>query len=333
MKKTRGLSLILCLAVILSMFNFSAYADAESITAYITISMYGDIVKDKDGDYVAERPVTLSGKESYNLDDAIYAAHELYYDGGAAAGYLSSESPYGYGLSADKIWGDTSYNFGYYMNQGNISPRNLGQTVSDGDYIDLYVMTTNYEAYSFFDAYTKDLDGDMCELTLYDTFYDAANNYQLTPRVCAGAEIVLNGELTGTVTDENGRCTVKLDKYGENLISAKKTETRLDLEDEEYEAVLITAPVCIVTAQMPISVDAKYQLDITVEEDIDLENADMIIAGYRDNKLIETVTDIEWSGKTATVYLNERATDIKLFLWNSIERQEPLVSGKVINLK
>ncbi|HAL62902.1 MAG TPA: hypothetical protein DCO93_00495, partial [Clostridiales bacterium] len=123
MKKTRGLSLIVCIAMLLGVLNFSAYAAENTITAYITISMCGEIVKDKNGDFVAEKPVTLSGKESYNLDDAFYEAHELYYPGGAEAGYASElyTSSWGSSLSITKAWGDTSTKFGYQMNLGTTS--------------------------------------------------------------------------------------------------------------------------------------------------------------------------------------------------------------------
>ena len=337
MKKLRGISLILSLAVILSTFNFSAYAEENTITAYITISMYGEIVKDKNGDYLAEKPVTLSGKESYNLDDAFYEAHELYYEGGAEAGYASElyTSSWGSSLSITKAWGDTSTKFGYQMNLGDTSVMGLEQTLSDGDYIDLCIYENYYpdtESYSKFDAYKKDLDGDTTELTLYESYYGP--KWETLFRPCVGAEITIDGKLTGILTDENGKCTITFDKAGENLVSAKKTKVLVD-EVEETESIVtaITAPVCVVTAKMLISVDARYVLNIEVEDDIDVENAKMIVAGYRDNQLIDIATDIIWSQNTATVYLNKRATDIKLFLWKTVEGQEPLVNRKIINLK
>ena len=52
--KKRGLSILLCALMLLSTLHFTVYADVNEITAYITISKYGDIVEGKDGNPVAE---------------------------------------------------------------------------------------------------------------------------------------------------------------------------------------------------------------------------------------------------------------------------------------
>ena len=333
MKKLRGLSLFLCVAMILSVFNFAVLADEDAetkeITAYITISVHGDIVTDTEGNYVAEAPVTLTGKESYTLDDLFYEAHELYYNGGAEVGYAKS------GSWLTKAWGiENDGYFSFYINLGDISPWDLTATVEDGYYIDLCVLTEDCEFYSHFDVAKKTVAKNYAtNLTLYESYYGPG--WTVLYRECEGATILVNGEETELVTNANGECTLTFDEYGEYIISAKKTEIAEDWEtEEEYEKLLITAPICVVRVA-PVAVDCKYLVNIAVDEDIDIENAKMIVAGYRNGMLIDTDMDIEWNGShTASVYLNKEATDIKLFLWNSLEEQEPLIKTEVIlNLK
>ena len=331
--KKRGLSVLLCVLMLLSALSFTVYADTNEITAYITISMYGNIVNDKNGNPVAEAPVVLTGKDSYTLDDAFYAAHEEYYDGGAAAGYASGDSELG--LSVTKVWGDTSGKYGYQLNFGATNVLGPTQAVNDGDYIDLCVYENYYpetESYAKFDAYSKTVVNGKAELTLYEQC-DYGENWELIFGPCAGATVYVNGEPTEIVTDENGKCTVAFEEYGKYIVSAKKTKELYDKIEETTNIVTaITAPACVVTAA-PMAVECKYMLNIAVGSEIDPENSQVSVAGYRDGKLIDMVTDIDWSGNTATVYLNKAATDIKLFVWKSLEGQEPLLETEIINLK
>ena len=250
MKKTRGLSLILCITMLFGIVNFSAYAQ-NTITAYITISRYGEIVKDTNGDYVAEAPVTLTGKESYNLDDVFYEAHNLFYDGGAAAGYATEVGEYGLGLT--KVWGDTSGKFGYQMNGGAISVWGPTQAVKGGDYIDLCVYENYYpatESYAKFDVYEKNVNGDTAELTLYESYY--GENWETLFKPCENADILVNGTATGIVTDANGNCTLSFDENGEYLVSAKKTKSvKNPITQEDEDVCAITAPVCVVKVTIP----------------------------------------------------------------------------------
>lgn len=277
MKKTRGLSLILCIAVILSMFNFSAYAEENTITAYITISKYGEIEKDKNDNLVAEAPVTLAGKESYTLDDLFREAHDLYYDGGAEAGYISENQLWG--LSISKTWGDISGNFIYQINGGTVDVMDLTQTVNNGDYVDLCILTADYEYYSHFGEYEKTVKGDKTELTLYDYNWVSHNPLE-------GAEITLNGKDTGIFTDENGKFTISFEKSGKYIISAKKSKTIKPATPEEREAVAITAPVCILDVTVPKELEIIHSIvKRAIDEDIS-ENEQQIhwllsdIAGY-----------------------------------------------------
>ncbi len=214
----------------------------DAITVYVTISQYGEIVSDKNGDLVALVPVELSGADAYTIDDALSAAHELYYDG--TDGYASSEGYYG--LSLDKLWGDTSGLFGYQVNHGTVSIWDLSTAVSDGDCLDAYINESVYpdnEAYSTFDKYTADVKaGESVTLTLTEAGYD--ENWNTVFSACEGAAVTIDGETTGYTTDENGEVTITFDAAGTYVVSAQKYKT---VDSETVTA--ITAPVCVVTVQ------------------------------------------------------------------------------------
>ena len=122
-------------------------------------------------------------------------------------------------------------------------------------------------------------------------------------------------------------------EYGKYIVSAKKTkELHDEIEETTSVVAAITAPVCVVTAA-PMAVECRYILNIALGNEIDTENAQLSAAAYRGGKLVDLVTDIEYNDNTATVYLDKAATDIKLFVWKSLEGQEPLLETEIINLK
>ncbi len=83
-----------------------------------------------------------------NVDDALYAAHEAAYTGGAEAGYQSAETSYG--LSIQKLWGDESGSYGYWLNDA--SCWSLSDTVKEGDSLVAFVYQ---DATGWSDAYAR----------------------------------------------------------------------------------------------------------------------------------------------------------------------------------
>ena len=61
--------------------------EEKEIQVTVSVSKDGKFLNDKDENPMAGRTVTLSGQSSYTMDDALRTAHDLYYSGGAAAGY------------------------------------------------------------------------------------------------------------------------------------------------------------------------------------------------------------------------------------------------------
>ena len=259
--KRKILALLLAVGILIG--AVPAYAEGTDITVYLSMSRYGEMVSDKYGDVMACREVELSGKDSYNLDDVFLAMHELYYEGGSE-GYASSESDWGFGI--DKIWGDTSYNFGYQLN--NQMAMGLGEAVENGDFVDAYIYKNNIknlESYAAFDIKQGEAyEGEEFELTLsYVSGYEDGTWANIFSPL-EGASITINGTQTDIVTDADGKAFITIDEVGEAVISATKTKTVSDVV-----MPAITAPVCVMDIKEDISVEIIHNIaEMYVESDL-----------------------------------------------------------------
>ncbi len=261
--KRKILSLLLAICIMVGMVPAFAEGTAEEITVYVSMSRYTELVNDKNGDKMAYREVDLSGKESYNLDDVFLAMHEFYYDGGSD-GYASSVSEWGFGI--DKLWGDTSYYFGYQLNGESAS--GLGDIVQDGNYIDAYIYKNtnqNIESYATFDKKkTEAVSGETFELTLsYVSGYEEGTWKNIFSS-CADATIVINGRETEFVTDSDGRVEIAVNESGEVIITAQKTKTADDVVMPS-----IIGAVCVVNVKPDMSVEIIHNIaKMYVESDL-----------------------------------------------------------------
>lgn len=257
--KKRILSMLIAMIMLISVIP-CGYA-SDDITVYFSLSKYGDVCTDKNGNAIAHLPVTLSGKDSYILDDVFKAAHEAYSPDGASA-YASSEGDYG--LAIDKLWGDVSGMFGYQVNSGTESVMGLSHDITANDCIDAYILQSAYpdsEAYATFDKTTVETNEDEgFELRLTQAGYDESWNTVFS--ACADAKITVNGTATDVVTDINGKATITLDNAGTYVISAEKDKTV-----NEVQVTAITAPACVVTVN---EVKADEYTKITVPSDAKL---------------------------------------------------------------
>lgn len=213
MKKT----ISILLTVLFAMGVFSVCASAVSPAAvYVTIS-------DKDGKLaVAAESVTVRDTDRdgrLTVNDALYCAHETFYPGGASAGYATSTTQWGLGLT--KLWGTANGgSYGYYVN--NISAFSLTDTVTAGDRVSAFVYTDTEDfsdTYSFFEPDFADVKAfDTFTLTLYKLSYD--DNWNLVKSPVAGAVITVDGKSSPYITDENGKVTVSVGGTGGHIISA-----------------------------------------------------------------------------------------------------------------
>ncbi len=208
-------SVMLAFIMVTGCMSITSFADEASATVYVSIANKGQLV-------AAQTKVTVTdidGDNALTVNDALYAAHEAVYMGGAKEGY-SYYNHKDYGLSIGKLWGDTSGNFGYYIN--NSSCWSLADTVKNGDYLNAFVYSDskNYsDKYCFFNSFTvtADTNSDI-ELTLNGAGYDASWNPVTLP--VTNAEITVDGVKTGVETDANGKATIQISDAGEHIISA-----------------------------------------------------------------------------------------------------------------
>ena len=151
-------------------------------------------------------------------------SRDQYFEGGAEAGYASEDSDYGTSLT--KLWGvENGGMYGYYVNS-NMS-MSLDDNVLDGDIIDAWVYqdTTGFsDKYTFFDNRSAEQDAGS-ELTLVLSGIEFDENYAPVSVPLANAEITINGEGTGIMTDEEGKADITLpDEEGSYLISASYSD-------------------------------------------------------------------------------------------------------------
>ena len=170
------------------------------------------------------------------INDALYAAHEAAYEGGAEAGYAAADA--GYGLSISKLWGEENGgSYGYYLNDA--SAYSLLDPVADGDYLNAFVYT-DLEAWS--DLY--------CTFGYREVVADAGANIKLTLNMMTfdenwnpvslpveGAILTIDGEDSEVVTDAEGKAQFTIEAAGEYLISARS------------DSAILVPPVCIVTVK------------------------------------------------------------------------------------
>ena len=229
--KKRVLSWLLAAVMLLSMLPVTALAEGTGTDVHVTlVDQTGEIV-------VAYEAVTAEDQNAngtMDIDDVLYAAHETFYEGGAAAGYSTSDG--GYGLSISMLWGDTSGSYGYYVN--NASAWSLLDEVSAGSHVVAFVYqdTAGWsDVYSYFDRDTAEVEtGEALELNLSYQYWDF-DMADYGSAAVSGAVITVDGEAQDVTTDENGNAVLTFDTAGTYLVSAFS------------DAQLLVPPVCMVT--------------------------------------------------------------------------------------
>lgn len=208
-------SVMFAFLMIIGCISITSFADNASATVYVSIANKGQLVAAQTKVAVTD----IDGDNTLTVNDALYAAHNAAYPGGAKEGY-SYYTHKDYGLSISKLWGDSSGNFGYYIN--NSSCWSLADPVKNGDYLNAFIYSDskNYsDKYCFFNSYTVTADANSdIELTLSGAGYDASWNPVTLP--VANAEITVDGKATGVKTDANGKATIQISGAGEHIISA-----------------------------------------------------------------------------------------------------------------
>ncbi len=216
----RIISLILAVFILTAALPAAVGAENPArIEVYVTIADEGAVV-------MAQEKITVGDADSdgtLTVGDALFAAHEAFYDGGADAGYATANTSWG--LSITKLWGNDSGSYGYWLN--NASCWSLADVVSDGDYLvafsyksldpwDSYAMLTEY-------SYTATA-GEEFDVALEIAGYDDNWNTVFAPHAGAVIKVLddgLNEIADYTATDNgDGTYTVKVNDAGEYFIAA-----------------------------------------------------------------------------------------------------------------
>ncbi len=204
--------------------------EEQTLTVYVTISDAG-VLK------VAQEPVAVTdgdGDGALTVHDALLAAHDALYQGGAEAGFATDTGDYG--LYITKLWGtENGGSYGYCLN--NAACMSLTDPVAQGDYLTAYSyadLTAWSDMYAYFDVNTAQAAaGEEITLVLSASGYDESWNPVALP--VEGAAVTANGEDTGCVTDGTGSVTLTFAEAGVYVISAGS------------ETAVLVPPVCVVT--------------------------------------------------------------------------------------
>lgn len=226
---------------------------ASPITVYVTLSRDASIVTGADTGktLLAQASVTASDRNrdgNIDIDEVLYAAHEKYYSGGAAAGYETKSSQYGLGIT--KLWGDTSGNYGYWVN--NASAWSLSDTVSAGEFVTAFVYKDKFYSDTY-TAFTSDTvsaaAGQTVTLTLKAYSWDNSS-YKYVSASYAGASISAAGTSISGTTGADGSVSLIFPAAGTYKVIASYGGV---LAGSVYTSAPIVPAVCTVTiADAPV---------------------------------------------------------------------------------
>ena len=185
--------------------------EKKEIQVIVSISKDGKFLDDKDGNPMAGRTVTLTGQSSYTMDDALRLAHDLYYPGGADAGYDYHADDAGiFDGVIYRLWGYDKKNVPYIKSSLNRDSANygsaLGRTVQDGDEMHFFIQQKKgQDKLAFFTEEELTVtEGKTVKLKLRQED-DGGRAYSN----CEGASIYIDGKKQeNLVTDENGEVTL-----------------------------------------------------------------------------------------------------------------------------
>lgn len=249
----RKLALAFILAIVLAVTAAPAViAAGDTALVYVTIAS-GQLM-------TAREPVTvtdLDGDGALTINDAIIAAHNEAFTGGAAAGYATATSDFGRYIT--KLWGvENGGSYGYYLN--NAMAMALTTPVKDGDYVVAFAYT---DAAGFSDVFTyfdksqySAGKGEKVSLTMYSIGFDENFNPVASP--FAGATITVDGKATEIKTDANGIAQIAISDAGRHVISAV-SDTRI-VPPASVAEIGISAPATGVISAVPAIIAAAASL-------------------------------------------------------------------------
>ena len=224
-------SLALAALLCLSLLGCGAKKEVPTVSVEVAVSDEGKLA-------VAYQSVAVpdeDGDGSVSIDAVIAAAHDAFYEGGAAKGYASEEGEYG--MTITKLWGvENGGSYGYCLNDASALPTDA---VKAGDALYVYSFTdlTSWsDTYTYFTAHRAAAKaGEEVRVELKMIAYD--ENWNMVEQPCADAELTVNGESAGVSTGEDGSAVLTFTDKGEYVVSCTAADR-----------VLVPA-VCVVTVE------------------------------------------------------------------------------------
>ena len=240
-------ALILALAMLVTFMPTlglaeNAHAAVSSIKVKLTVNNKGVIAQDKDGEAMVEREVTVLDIDSdgqFTFDEALVAAHKKYHADGETA-YGAADG------AVNKLWGVSTGNTLFYINDEGIPNGVTADTVQEGD--SLYA-SINKDDVLYDDWFTKfdetiktvDLNTDF-ELNIKGHLGMA---YEAEDKEFVSLDDIQigtwdNGEfkaIEGAVTDKDGKATLSFDQPGTYLVTAGGTTSQAMSSKEIFDGI------------------------------------------------------------------------------------------------
>lgn len=244
--------------------------EAQEVQVTVSVSKDGKFLNDKDGNPMAGRSITLTGKSTYNMDDALKLAHDLYYPGGSEAGYDYHEDENGiFDGIIYKLWGYDRDDVPYIKSVLNHDNRNYGsalsRTVKDGDELHFFIQAqSGKDKFAFFTeteaTYTQ---GQAIILKLRQRT-DLGGSFSN----CVGASIYINGvKQDGILTDSEGNVTLPELEAGQSyLVTAEKLITTSDGTEVTDISAAYTTVTVVPASEQPGDYISKVHLRVEKRE-------------------------------------------------------------------
>jgi len=265
MNKQKIFCTLLSLTLLAGTVTIPASADeTDTVTVFVTANNQGTLSQTSDGSILFNLPVEvtdLNQDGSFSADEALQAAHKTYL---SSADYETSSSEYG--LSVHKLWGISTFNTLFFLNDKALSVDVGTATVSEGDRLTASVNQDNtYFAdwYTYFIPHEKTVAPDEAFTLSLQGFCGMAYPPEDAVPV-AGISVGTweNGSfhaMEDAVTDDNGSVTLSFAEAGTYYITASGTVTDEVMDYSSFQYVTadcpIIAPGCFVTVTTDFSAD------------------------------------------------------------------------------
>lgn len=227
---------LMMMVVFVPTFAFATDGD-EGITVFMTVSEQGAIATAKDGSAMAWKEVKvkdLNDDNKYSYDEALVALHDEYYEGGAAAGYISGVS---------KFWGHGGSSFLFFVNDEGLSTGVTGVFLDGGEYLTAAYLTDTDLGLDWGTSFDKRTDrvvaGESVSLNLKGHLGMAYVEQDKTDVPLKDRQLGVWTEdgfsaLEGVTTDTDGNATLSFDTPGTYVVTlapeAKVTNTVVSRE-------------------------------------------------------------------------------------------------------